>query len=203
VLITGVSTGIGFSLSKFFLLNNFITIGVGNKCNSLLNKFRNFYFVKSDLRSINYSKIKNVLVCLGTGAAIINNAGYSTIDNIYKVNYLKMLNSFNTMVFYPIILTHLNYRKQRRKNYGYSFFICSLGGLIPIPYMSSYSICKSSLLLYSKCLSLELPVCNFKLVSLILGDFKTRFNDKIKVLILEHIEILESLNRKIKNSAHI
>ncbi|QPJ58461.1 SDR family NAD(P)-dependent oxidoreductase [Candidatus Pinguicoccus supinus] len=152
IIITGVSTGIGFFLSKLFLLNDFFVLGIGNRCNFLLNIFNNFYFFKINLKYIeNFNKVRNIFGCFRYGALTFNNAGYSSIQKIHNISLKSLKQQINTMFFYPKLITDVNYSAQKRKKYGYVFSMCSIGGLIPIPKMGTYSICKSTLFFYIKC----------------------------------------------------
>ncbi|QGY42951.1 SDR family NAD(P)-dependent oxidoreductase [Maribellus comscasis] len=96
VLITGISSGLGFGLAKHYLENGDTVLGIGRNSNPELDSFSNFQFLKQDISDfVNLSQqvsvfLKNVhhldLVILNAGIlSEIKDVKETSIDEIQKV----------------------------------------------------------------------------------------------------------------------
>lgn len=175
ILITGVSSGIGNSIAKFFLKsNNYIVIGVSRKKPKF--KSKKFKFIKFDLQSVNFdnlfikiNKITTFIDCF------INNAGVSFEGN--KNDDLQKTFEVNVFAGYKIskFFCDQNILKKKKLNL---IHIGSISGKVALPNNISYNSSKAALLMMSKSFALDYAKYNVRSNSLVLGYFPTKMTKK-------------------------
>ncbi|MEM9897240.1 MAG: SDR family oxidoreductase, partial [Bacteroidota bacterium] len=169
VLITGVSTGIGFELAKVFVANGFLVFGSVRKKEDakkvgeeLGNNFQPLIFDVTDHEAVDtaasalYAKIKEEgLACL------INNAGIVVPVPLFDLSVDDFRHQFEVNVFGAIKVTQaflplLGASESRNFSPGKIIQISSVSGRIGMPFLSPYVGSKHALEGISDCLRREL-----------------------------------------------
>ena len=191
VLITGASTGIGYSTAKILCDSGYMVFGSvrnekdANRLSSELGD--NFYPLIFDVTNIDqiiseYKKVKNFLKegeCL-TG--LINNAGIalggpvSLIDTAvfrkqFDVNFFGLIDV--TKVFLKLLGGYKN-----STNQGKIINISSISGLRSNPFTAPYCSSKFALEAFSDALRRELMIYGIDVILIEPGPFKTEIWDK-------------------------
>lgn len=177
VLITGVNTGLGFYTSRFFILKGFAVFGIGRKTNYLLDNVKGFNFVFFNFTVGNANKLKNLILSLKTSVCV-NNAGFSNLSHFYKNTLGGLKDHLNVMLTPAFTTSVLNYK--RVNNDCSLVYMNSLSSLYPMPFMSIYNVCKSSLTGLFRSLDFENGKVNTRYFNFLLGDVKTGFNTKLE-----------------------
>lgn len=186
ILITGARSGIGYktglTLAK---LGNEVILTVRTKeqeenLKKKIEKYQklNLYIscFKLDIKDeSDRKKITNLDIdCLINNAAI----GYS--DSILEIDLKKLKENFEVNVFSTIRLSQIyaaDLFANKRK--GKIIFISSITGIIPIPFLGSYSATKASLITLATTWRKELKLIteNIQVKLILPGIYNTGFND--------------------------
>ena len=149
ILITGGSSGLGKTYTDFFLKEGAKVI-VCSRRNNFKNKFYNnnkFYFYKFDLVNVEKIKLltKRIFKKFKKIDVLINNAGIAFPKKIEKLDYKKLLNTFQVNFFAPAILTKEVLKLMKKNNYGRIINISSGGAVNCVENYFSYSSSKAAL----------------------------------------------------------
>lgn len=192
VLITGCSSGLGFSLSE-------------NKNNNIFSHYRTFEnpqdnMIIGDLTDKNFLLEFDNFLEKNQIDVLINNAGIYHSDSLINFTDKQIFDLINTNLISPILLTKRICKHFQNKNNGMVININSLAGKNPSNKESVYCASKFGLSGFSKSLQLELIGSNIKIIDLYLGAMKTRMTtdrsnyenlinpDEVSELIYEIIE---------------
>lgn len=173
VVITGASSGIGFTTAKYFASKNWVVYGLARRqikeenINSISCDVTDKNQVKKAIEKI-YKKEKQIDV-------LINNAGFGIsgsvenqkleeIEKMFRVNFLGAVNV--TQEVLPIM---------REQGKGKIINTSSVASIFPIPFQSFYSATKASLDIWAKALRMEIKKQNIQICNLLVGDTKTGF----------------------------
>jgi benzil reductase ((S)-benzoin forming) len=153
VIITGISSGIGYALTNYYLKEGHQVIGIGRK-NSI--RHENLVFIEKDLSQTTDFSFLEEYVCNTKELLLINNAG--TIGNIERISEQKNSDitstiQVNTVV--PMLLCQFVLQKFPIKNPLTIINISSGAGKRPIPSWASYCASKAALDLFSQTIYLE------------------------------------------------
>jgi len=221
ILITGATSGIIRELIKDIKDEYFIYVTVHTESElknvkKLYEKDKNIKCLKLDIKNKNdIENIKDIDIDI-----LISNAAIGYSGSIINMDINKIRDNYEVNVFsnFNLIQTVLN--NMLKKDKGKIIIMASIAGIIPIPFLGSYSSTKASIIKLSECLNKELKILNSNIkVSLIEpGMYKTGFNkymfdnkyddDKFNNLFKEELElikkseniILKLLERKNYNS---
>jgi len=186
VLITGVSTGIGYSLCKVFLDHGFEVLGSVRKTSDskrLVNDFGSSFhplvFDVSDFQAVNDS-VATVEAIVGANglSCLINNAGiaingpvmHTSMDDYqrqFDVNFFGAIAV--TKAFLPLLGAVKNYAHPP----GKILSISSVSGQIAFPFLSPYCSSKFALEAFSESLRRELLLYGIDVITIGPGAVKT------------------------------
>jgi len=186
ILITGASTGIGYSLCKVYLANNCRVLGsvrskkdANRLARELGKSFHPLIFDVTDHKAIEQSvdQVKEITKDEGLNC-LINNAGIavgSTIVHTKLEDYQRQfdVNFFGaiavTKAYLPLLGAVENYSKKPGKILN----ISSISGEIAFPFMSPYCASKSALNAFSDSLRREMLVYGIDVITIAPGPIKT------------------------------
>ena len=163
ILVTGVSRGLGFDITKTLLENNYTVYGISrtktNEVTDLISEYPNkFIFNEIDLNDTEnlIKNIKNVLPQPLIIHGFVNNAATAYDDIITNLNLEKLKNMYNVNVFSPLILTKFIIRNMLlNKVQGSIVHISSISVHTGYKGLSMYASSKGSLEAFSKNASRE------------------------------------------------
>ncbi len=192
VLITGVSTGIGYDTTKVFLKNGYsvfgsvrkktdaerLQLGFGNHFTPLL-----FDVTDHDAIRESYKIVKEKSGKAGL-AGLINNAGISLngpieFTDVDTYRYQFEVNFFGQIAVTKTFLPLLGAIENRSFPPGRIINISSLSGVIPYPFMSPYCSSKFALEAFSHCLRTELLAYGIDVIIVGPGAIRTPIWDKV------------------------
>lgn len=186
ILITGVSSGIGFSIAEHLLQNGYFVFGTVRKENDaevLKQKYKNnFQHLIVDITDykaieISFETVKKIVGANGL-TALINNSGVvvsGTLKHIsiedfeyqFKVNVFGLLKV--TQTFLPLLGADIN----TKFNSGKIININSISGLFTLPFIVPYCASKYATESIADGLRRELSMYGIKVVSINPGAVKT------------------------------
>ena len=191
ILITGVSSGIGYGAAKELINRGYTIFGSVRKQEDaqrlkaeLGGKFFPLVFDVTDQPSIERAAEEVKILLKGNGlGGLINNSGVSvagpvehlSIDNVeynFNVNVLGIFRV--TKAFLPLLGT----RKEHSTLPGRILNISSISGKIPAPYLASYTGTKYAVEGISHCLRMELLPYGIDVVIIGPGQVQTPIWDK-------------------------
>ena len=185
ILITGGTSGIGYSLSKKLIKNGhfvYLCVHHENQITPLIAKLKDqkvynskaIEILKLDITNKNdIEKIKNLEIdCL------VNQAGIGLGGSLLNMEVKEIEKNFKTNFFGTLNLTK-TYIQTRKNKQGKVLITSSLAGIMPIPFLGAYCATKSALTTMALCLKKELKKTNLNIkIKLIQpGAYKTGFND--------------------------
>jgi NAD(P)-dependent dehydrogenase (short-subunit alcohol dehydrogenase family) len=194
ILITGVSTGIGYHLTKLFISKGFRVFGSvrkdadAEKLSEIFGpKFEPMVFDVTNASAVRtaYQKVENELEGAGL-QGLINNAGiavvgpvmYNTVDDYrrqFEVNLYGVVEITNT--FLPLLGAKTDFSGKP----GRIINISSVSGKIGFPFMSAYCASKFALEGFSDSLRRELMLHGIDVVVIGAGPVKTPIWEKSEV----------------------
>jgi NAD(P)-dependent dehydrogenase (short-subunit alcohol dehydrogenase family) len=218
ILITGVSTGIGYHSAKYFIEQGFFVFGSVRKeadaqrvSADLGANFQALIFDVTDQEAIDLAA-ESVEEQLGDAGLdlLVNNAGiavsgplqYLTIDELHhqmNVNVYGVLRV--TKAFLPI----LGAKRPRKHSPGKIINISSVSGFVSAPFLGAYAMSKHALESMSDALRRELSIYDIDVIVIEPGAIKTDIWEKSqnidpKFLKTEYAPILKDWDKMIKNS---
>jgi len=191
ILITGVSSGIGYGTTKELINRNYTIFGSVRKQEDaqrlkaeLGEKFIPLVFDVTDQASIERAAVQVQTHLKGTGlGGLINNAGITVAGPVEHLSIDKVEHNFNvnvlgifrvTKIFLPLLGT----RREHPSLPGRILNISSVSGKISAPYMASYTGTKHAIEGISHCLRKELLPFGIDVVIIGPGQVQTPIWDK-------------------------
>lgn len=182
VLITGGTSGIGFSLALKLIKNgHFVYLCVHNKkeIKTTLEKIKNIdYQDRVSVMKLDITKKDDrQLVSKLDIDCLVNQAGIGIGGSLINMEISDIRKNFDINFFGTLALTQ-EYIKSRGNKKGKVLITSSLAGIMPIPYLGSYSATKAALSIFTRALRLELKKTNknIKIRLIEPGAYKTGFN---------------------------
>ena len=186
ILVTGVSSGLGNSILKYFSKLDFNLAVCSRKINIIKKNYqnnKNIFFAKVDVRKEKEVKnfVKKTIKRFGRIDILINNAGFvfnSKFEKI-KTNLLDQL--FKTNLYAPFYFIRECLPIMKKQNYGRIINISSGGSINCAKNYSAYSASKAALNTLAKSLKNETENLNIKINTLSPGPIKTKMFPKNKL----------------------
>jgi len=148
IVITGASSGIGYSIYKKLLSNENQIIIISRT--SPLEIEKNVKWIKADLstqRGVGLAS--NVLKDIKVDV-LINNAGSGEVVELEELTYSTAQREFALNVIAPMMLTKIVAKKMKENNFGRIINITSISGVKATPYLFSYSASKAALINFTR-----------------------------------------------------
>ena len=186
IIITGASSGIGYSLSKYLISNQennvFVFARSGDKLKKLESEIEKipehgeFYYKVFDLESGDITKelIPEIIEAFGNVDILINNAGLLISKHFEDLTDRDFDNMFNVNVksIFRLVKNLLPYFNDNAHIVNMS----SMGGVqgsAKFPGLSLYSASKGAVSILTECLAEELKENNIKVNALAIGAVQT------------------------------
>ena len=187
VLITGASSGIGYSFAKKFNdigYNLFLVTRNKEKLEKLTKDFKvnvqiiNLNLTSSDDLKKLYLLTRNIDIDI-----LINNAGFGLFGEFVDTNLSQELEMIDINIKAVHMLTKLYLKDMIKKNSGYILNVASSAGFGSGPLMATYYATKAYVLHLTEAISYELKKKNSKVIisALCPGPVDTNFNNVANV----------------------
>jgi len=156
-LVTGASSGIGQSIAELLAQSGYTVYGTSRKGNAA--EQRNYKMIALDVNSEESTQaaIKTVIQAEGRIDVVVNNAGFGVeAGGAEESSIAQMQQVFETNFFGVVRVIQAVLPYMRQQNQGRIINIGSILGLLPAPYMATYSATKHAIEGYSESLDHEL-----------------------------------------------
>ncbi|GIX40968.1 MAG: short-chain dehydrogenase/reductase [Leptospiraceae bacterium] len=190
IIITGISSGIGFYLANYLSEEGHIIYGIlrnkekfyKNLEENKITKKDNLELVQMDVRDYNEAeKLINTITNKHQKIDIlINNAGYGLYGVFEELNDKDIRDQFETNFFAPLKWIQMVLPFMRKNNYGKILNITSILGRLTIPTGSAYCSSKHALVALSEVIRYEVAPFNIQVCSVEPGLIKTDFKNNMK-----------------------
>ena len=171
IIITGTSTGIGFTLAEHLAKK-------GNKVYGLSRKEADsslFETIKTDITDKNQIRIaiSKILEKEKYIDVLINNAGMGMVGPVEEASQEEILKLFNLNLVGSVQMMSSILPKMREQKSGKIINISSIGSEMGLPFRGFYSASKSALDKVTEAIRYEVSPWNIEVCALHLGDIKT------------------------------
>ena len=184
IIITGTSSGIGFSLAEYFGKQGHRVYGLSRKkADSKL-----FTSIPTDIteKSQIDLAIEEILSKENHIDILINNAGMGMVGAVEDSNKEEIMKLFNLNLIGAVQMMTAVMPKMREQKSGQIINISSIGSEMGLPFRGFYSASKSALDKVTEAMRYEISAWNIELCSLHLGDIKTNIaENRIKTMVSE------------------
>jgi len=186
-LITGASSGIGYSMSRYLSSLGYDIVAVARDKQRLYDLKKeiktDIKIISTDLSQIDNCKRLYKIASREDIDILINNAGFGLIGNFNKTSLNTELQMINTNIVSVHILTKLFLKDMIKKNRGYILNVASIAGFMAGPMMATYYSSKAYILRLSEAIAKELKKqkSNVSISILCPGPVNTRFNQRANV----------------------
>jgi short-subunit dehydrogenase len=171
ILITGTSTGIGFTLAEYLGKKGHTIFGLSRK-NTESNYFKT---IPTDIT--NNLQVQNAIAeVLKTETRIdvlVNNAGMGMVGAVEDSSQEEILKLFNLNLVGSVQMMTAVLPKMREQKIGKIINISSIGSEMGLPFRGFYSASKSALDKVTEAIRYEVSPWNIQVCTLHLGDIKT------------------------------
>jgi NAD(P)-dependent dehydrogenase (short-subunit alcohol dehydrogenase family) len=192
-LITGCSTGIGYSASLMLARNGFYTyasmrnIGKSTNIKQLANKealpLEVIQLDVNDDLSVK-NAIEEIISEKGRIDILVNNAGYGLIGPIEDISQEELKAQFETNLFGVIRVTQQVLPIMRRQKEGGRIInVSSIGGIVGYPFSSAYCSTKFALEGLSESMSYEVEPFDIKVILIEPASVISDFHNNAKIVI--------------------
>lgn len=182
-LITGASSGIGYSMAKYFDKLGIDLVLVGrnkDKLEELQKELKvNSKVVIADLTDINKVKDLYILTRSEEIDILINNAGFGVFGEFFDTDLNKELEMIDINIRTVHLLTKLFLKDMKKRNSGYIMNVASMAAFGPGPLMATYYATKAYVNNLTEAINEELrrAKSNVFVCSLCPGPVDTNFNN--------------------------
>lgn len=166
-LVTGSSRGLGLSITKYLLSENFQVIGVSRSASNFAHEsYEHFEVDVLDPAAIAglFRELRKKNIHVDT---LINNAGVLTSQYALILDPMLAKEMVLTNLWAPFVISREAARAMRKKNWGRIVHIGSMAPTLNVPGDSVYAACKKGLETFSEILAMELG--QFGITSNVLG----------------------------------
>jgi short-subunit dehydrogenase len=187
IVITGVSSGIGFDLTREFISHGYKVFGsVRSKkdAEKIKNEYGDFYFpLKFDV--VNSTEILKAAELVKnelngqTLSGIVNNAGIAVSGPILHIPEIEIKNQFEINLFGVLNVTRAFVPLLKGDNPGRIINISSVSGKNVFPFLGVYAASKHALEAISDALRRELALYGIKTVVIEPGSTQSAIWDKV------------------------
>lgn len=197
VVITGASSGIGFSAAEYFASKGYKVYGLSRR--TAEGKFESVRCDVTDCESVR-AALSQIYIKEKRIDCFINNAGIGisgAVEHIPEENTKKLFD-VNVLAYFSCAKAVIPYLKQTK---GVLINTSSVAAVIPIPYQTAYSASKAAINLFGMSLNLELKKFGVRVCTVMPGDTKTGFT-AAREKTLNDAGYEDSLNRSVGKMEH-
>ena len=184
IIITGTSSGIGFTLAEYFGKKGHYVYGLSRK----FVESPHFTSIPTDItqkEQIN-SAIEQIILKENRIDILINNAGMGMVGAIEDGSKENITKLFDLNLIGSVQMITAVMPKMREQKSGQIINISSIGSEMGLPFRGFYSASKSALDKVTEAMRYEISAWNIELCSLHLGDIKTNIaENRIKTTVSE------------------
>ncbi len=172
IIITGTSTGIGFTLAEFFGKKGHKVFGLSRK--NVDSKF--FTAIPTDItdNAQVQNAISKILETEKRIDILINNAGMGMVGSVEDSSQEEILRLFNLNLVGSVQMMSAVLPKMREQKSGKIINISSIGSEMGLPFRGFYSASKSALDKVTEAIRYEVSPWKIDVCALHLGDIKTK-----------------------------
>lgn len=156
-LVTGASSGIGQAIAELLSRSGYIVYGTSRKGSS--SEQRNYKMIALDVNNeaSTQAALREVIQAEGRIDVVVNNAGFGVeAGGAEESSIAQMQQVFDTNFFGVVRVIQAVLPFMRKQKQGRIINISSMLGLLPAPYMATYSATKHAIEGYSESLDHEL-----------------------------------------------
>ncbi len=186
-LVTGASSGIGYSIARYLSQKGYDLIVVARRKECLLNLKKecstNVKVIDMDLSIISnmyklYDLTKNENIDI-----LVNNAGVGLYGEFYDIDSSKEISMLNLNIIATDVITKLYLKDMVKRDKGMILNVSSVLGFVPGPLMSSYYASKAYIASMSRAINMELKMknINVSVSTLCAGAVDTNFNSDLGI----------------------
>jgi len=186
-LVTGASSGIGYSIARYLSRLGYDLIVVARRKDCLINLKKecktNVEVIDMDLSIIsNMYKLYDITKDENIDI-LVNNAGIGLYGEFYDIDSSKEIGMLNLNVIATDLITKLYLKDMVKKDNGIILNVSSILGFVPGPLMSSYYASKAYITSMSRAINMELKMksINVSVSTLCAGAVDTNFNSDLGV----------------------
>ena len=208
IVITGVSTGIGFDLTREFISHGYKVFGSvrnENDAEKLKNEFGELFFplildVTDSNAILEAAKIVKRELNQNTLSGLINNAGIAVSGPIVHIPDDELKSQFEINVFGVLNITKAFLPMLKGDNPGRIINISSVSGKNVFPFLGAYAASKHALEAISDALRIELALYGIKTIIIEPGSTQSTIWDKVPEFSkYEQTDFYDALKRVFKN----
>lgn len=204
VIITGVSSGIGYDLATFLNEKGYLVYGISRSSVNIpgVTHMSGDITDEAKMQAI----IKNIFEKEGRIDILINNAGMGISGSIEGTKTEDVKNIFNVNFVGAFITIKATLPYLRQQNYGKIINVGSVASEFAIPFQAFYSSSKAALKSFGDALANEVAPYKIKVCTILPGDIKTNFTknreknieelDAYKTRVLKSIAVMEKDEQK-------
>lgn len=172
IIITGTSTGIGFTLAEFFGKKGHRVYGLSRK--NVESEF--FTTIPTDItdNSQVLNAVSEILKKEERIDVLINNAGMGMVGSVEDSSQEEIIKLFNLNLVGSVQMMSAVLPTMRSQKTGKIINISSIGSEMGLPFRGFYSASKSALDKVTEAIRYEVSPWNIQVCTLHLGDIKTR-----------------------------
>lgn len=182
IIITGSSSGIGFTLAEYFGKQGHQVYGLSRK--KVDSPF--FISIPTDITEEQQidNAIQEILNKEKSVDILINNAGMGMVGSVEDATKEEINRLFNLNLIGSVQMMKAVLPIMRDKRFGQIINISSIGSEMGLPFRGFYSASKSALDKVTEAIRYEVSPWNIHICSLHLGDIKTNITEnRVKSLI--------------------
>ena len=184
IIITGTSSGIGFTLAEYFGKKGHYVYGLSRK----FVESPHFTSIPTDItqkEQIN-SAIEQIILKENRIDVLINNAGMGMVGAIEDTSKENITKLFDLNLIGSVQMITAVIPKMREQKSGQIINISSIGSEMGLPFRGFYSASKAALDKITEAIRYEIYPWNIQVCSLHLGDIKTNIaENRIKTSVSE------------------
>jgi NADP-dependent 3-hydroxy acid dehydrogenase YdfG len=181
VLITGISSGFGKSISELLSQKGYKIYGISRKVSEILHPVNILKANVTDIESVK-SAIETILKNEGRIDVLINNAGMGISGPIELSSAEDIKLQMDTNFSGTVNMIQSVLPTMRKQLKGTIINFSSIGGIMGLPYQGYYSASKFAVEGMSEALRIELKPFNIKVIVIRPGDFFTGFTSNRKIV---------------------
>jgi short-subunit dehydrogenase len=174
-LVTGASSGIGKAVAKELAANGFRVFGTVRSAAELPQGVEKMTLDVRDEASIG-AAVSEIVSRTKRIDVLVNNAGGTLVGAIEEADVSQAQALFDVNFFGAVRITRAVLPAMRAQRSGRIFFIGSIAGLLPTPFMGFYSASKHALEGFSESLDHELRRMGIRSIVIEPGFMKTRID---------------------------